>query len=289
MGKDIREKSVGKKKLIWIAAVVVILLLALVINITFTNKPDSKAQSDNELDESVLVAEEQSEESSEVQILEESVILEESSQAEESFVVEETEPVMLPDMAEHYAENPEVVGWLWVDDTKLNYPVMYTPDDPEKYIHLDFNEEYDVGGLPFVDAKCSMDPRSDNLIIYGHNMMNGTQFGSLMDYAEESYWQEHPQFHFSTLYETKTYDIVAAFYDRVYYKHEDVFKFYQFIDAENEADFQNAIDNYQMKALYDTGVTAEYGDELITLVTCSYHTDNGRFVVIGRAVEEVEQ
>jgi len=285
MENNTREYASRKQRVIC-SVVVVLVLIGLLATGSCTDKEEQEATNSSEVVGSEVILEVSENESSEIQ--EEISSTPEESIIEESVVVENEEPTMLPDMAKYYEQNPEIVGWLWVEDTKLNYPIMYTPEDPEKYIHLNFEEEYDVGGLPFVDAKCSMDPRSDNLIIYGHNMMNGTQFGSLMDYAEESYWQEHQQFHFSTLYETKTYEVVAAFYDRVYYKHEDVFKFYQFIDAEDEEEYNNAIENYHQKALYDTDVTAQYGDDLITLVTCSYHTDNGRFVVVGKAVDEVQ-
>lgn len=193
----------------------------------------------------------------------------------------ETEPKeILPQYAELAAQNPEMVGWLCIEGTKLDYPVMHTPADPQKYLHLNFEGEYSYPGVPFVDAGCTMD--SDNLLIYGHNMPNGTMFRSLMQYQQKNYWQAHPTIRFDTLYEEQEYEVLAAFYDRVYYKTEDVFKFYQFIDAEDEQDFDNAIAQFQSKALYDTGVTAEYGDKLITLVTCAYHTDNGRFVVVAK-------
>ena len=117
-------------------------------------------------------------------------------------------------------------------------------------------------------------------------MKNGTMFKTLVLYEKEKYWKEHPQIMFTTLYEERTYEVIAAFFDRVYYSYEDVFKFYRFIDAEDEAQFADAIANYKEKALYDTGVTAEYGDKLLTLVTCSYHTNNGRFVVVAREVEQ---
>ena len=197
---------------------------------------------------------------------------------------EEPEPVMLDFMAELYAQNPEVVGWLRIDDTVVDYPVMHTPDDPEKYLRLDFDGHYKVAGTLFVDGKCVMDPKeeTDNLIIYGHNMKNGSMFRTLHKYKDKSFWESHPEIYFSTLYEERTYEIVAAFYDRLYYKHEDVFKFYQVFDLEDEEAMANAMMNYQEKALYETGVTAELGDELLTLVTCSYHTDYGRFVVVAR-------
>lgn len=199
-------------------------------------------------------------------------------------IPEKPEPVMLDWMAELYAENPEIVGWIKIDGTKVDYPVMHTPDDPEKYLYLDFNGKYKKAGTLFIDAKCSMDPESDDLIIYGHNMKNGTMFRTLMSYKKKSYWQAHPTISFSTLYEERTYEIIAAFYDRVYKKGDTCFKFYQFIDPETSAEFNEAIAYYQKKSLYDTGVTARYGDSLITLVTCSYHTTNGKFVVVAREV-----
>ena len=157
---------------------------------------------------------------------------------------------------------------------------MHTPTDPEKYLHTNFKREYSFGGIPFIDANCSAD--SDNLLIYGHNMLDGSMFRSLPKYESKSYWQAHPTIHFDTLYEEGEYEVLAAFYDRVYYTYENCFKFYQFIDAADEADFNNAISNFRSKALYDTGVTATYGDKLITLVTCAYHVEDGRFVVVAR-------
>ena len=193
-----------------------------------------------------------------------------------------TDPQMLPHMAEIYAKNQDVVGWVKIDRTKLDYPVMHTPEDPEKYIHLNFEQRYTYGGLPFLQGDCYMDPESDNLIIYGHNMNDGSMFATLMYYTEQEYWKLHPQVQFSTLYEDRTYDIVAAFYDRVYYNYEDVFKFYQFIEVEDEDAFNEAMAYYKEHSLYDTGVTAEYGDRLLTLVTCAYHHQYGRFVVVAR-------
>ena len=200
-----------------------------------------------------------------------------------------TEPVMLEHMAELYAQNPDIVGWIRIDGTKLDYPVMYTPDDEEKYIHADFEGNVDFAGLPFIDKDCTMDPESQNLIIYGHNMKNGTAFKTLFSYIEEEFWEENPTIYFSTLYEERTYEVLSVFYDRVYQKTDTCFKFYQFIDPETEEEFDEAMTYYQEHALYDTGVTAEYGDSLITLVTCSYHTRRGRLVVVAREVTEPQE
>ena len=110
-------------------------------------------------------------------------------------------------------------------------------------------------------------------------MMDCSQF---QEYQEKNFWEAHPTIMYSDLYGEYEYEVMSAFYDRVYYKTENVFKFYQFIDPETEEEFHAGIEQLKNKALYDTGVTAEYGDQLITLVTCAYHTDNGRFVVVAR-------
>lgn len=192
------------------------------------------------------------------------------------------EKKFLPYLEEYFEKNSEIIGWLKIEGTKLDYPLMYTPEDPEKYLHLNFDEQYSYGGLPFLDANCSVSPESDNLIIYGHNMLDGSMFRTLMKYDQRTYWEKHPVIRLDLFDEEREYEIVAAFYDRVYYTYETCFKFYKFIDAEGQTQFEEAITYYKTQALYDTGVEAQLGDHLITLVTCSYHVDNGRFVVVAR-------
>ncbi|MBQ7885395.1 MAG: class B sortase [Clostridia bacterium] len=191
---------------------------------------------------------------------------------------------ILPKFMKTYSENPDFIGQLTIKGTKIDYPIMYTPDEPHKYLYANFDGEYDKKGLPFIDESCTL--YSDNVIIHGHNMKDNSMFGTLPDYAKKSYWEKYPTIQFDTLYEEREYEIMFAFRDRVYYKHEDVFKFYQFINAKDEADFEWAMENYREKALYDTGVTAEYGDKLLTLVTCAYHVENGRFVVVAKLKQE---
>lgn len=201
---------------------------------------------------------------------------------------ETTEPEreMLPYMAELYEQNPDIVGWIRIEGTKLDYPVMYTPDDEEKYLYADFEGNLDLSGLPFVDTDCSMDPESQALLIYGHNMKDGSAFRTLLQYEKQKFLQENPKIYFSTLYEERTYEIMAMFYDQIYLKTATNFKFYQFIDPETEEEYQEGIDYFLDKSILDTGVTAEYGDRLLTLVTCAYHTDMGRYVVVAREVTE---
>lgn len=195
-------------------------------------------------------------------------------------IPETTAPEILEQYRQLYEENPDLFGWITIPGSQIDYPVMRTPDEPEKYLHANFQGEYSFAGTPFLEDACTLE--SDNIIIYAHNMLDGSMFRGLFRYEQSNYWRDNPIIQFNTLYEEGEYEILAAFYDRVYYKTEDCFKFYQFIDAENEEDFNEAIGQFKSKALYDTGVTAQYGDKLITLVTCSYHVDNGRFVVVAR-------
>ena len=192
-----------------------------------------------------------------------------------------TEPrEILPRFSQLHEENSDLVGWLTIPQTKIDYPVMYSPDEPERYLHANFDKDYSFAGLPFLDAAC--DPESGNRIIYAHNMLDGSMFRSLLKYQQKDFWQRNPVIVFSTLYEEQEYEVLAAFYDKVYKKSDTNFKFYQFIDTSDQARLDEALQYYKEKALYDTGVTAQCGDRLITLVTCSYQTENGRFVVVAR-------
>lgn len=192
-----------------------------------------------------------------------------------------TEPrEILPRLQEQYEKNPDLAGWLTVPGTRIDYPVMYSPDEPERYLHANFEVSYSFAGLPFLDAAC--DPESGNRIIYAHNMLDGSMFRTLLKYQQKDFWQRNPVISFSTLYEEQEYEVVAAFYDKVYKKTDTNFKFYQFYDTSDQSRFDEAMAYYREHALYDTGVTAQCGDELITLVTCAYQTENGRFVVVVR-------
>lgn len=192
---------------------------------------------------------------------------------------------ILPQYKDLYQQNNELFGWLTIPDTKIDYPVMYTPGESEKYLHAAFDGSYSYAGTPFIDINCQ--PNSQNLMIYAHNMPNGSMFRNLMKFQEKTYWQKHPTITFNTIYEENEYEIVAAFYDRLYLQTEtDVFKFYYFIDPETEEEFNNGIEQIKSKALYDTGVEVNYGDKLITLVTCAYHTTHGRFAVMARQITD---
>ncbi len=198
------------------------------------------------------------------------------------------EKQILPQLKELYEQNGDLAGWIKIEGTKIDYPVMYTPQDPEFYLYRTFEKQEDPTkeGSIFVDANCTLEPRGDNLLIHGHNMKNGTMFHTLLEYEKEAFYKEHPVIEFSTLYSADKYEIAAVFLSKIYNKDDDVFKFYKFYDAQTKEEYDHFVQNIKELELYETGITPEFGDELITLSTCEYSQDNGRIVVVARKITE---
>lgn len=193
----------------------------------------------------------------------------------------EGEPCLLPEYADLVQENPDFWGWLRIEGTGVDYPVMYTPDDPEFYLRRDFWKEPSGGGVPFLDENCRAD--GGIFLIYGHNMQDGSMFAPLLSYAEEDFCVDHPTVELDTLWGSGCYTVMAAFFSRVYQREETGgFRYYQYTELQDEDTFRRYLEEVRGAALYDTGVTAEYGDQLLVLSTCSYHTEYGRFVVVAR-------
>lgn len=193
------------------------------------------------------------------------------------------EPVVMEKYAEVYEQNPDTIGWLKIDGTAIDYVVMHTPDEPDKYIDIDFYGNPSNRGTLYLDAKNDINT-SENLIIYGHHMQSSAMFGHLDYFSYEDYWKDHKYIRFDTLYEEQTYEIIGAFYARVLMKSEDGFRYYYFREAETEEEFNEYLDFIHENQCYDTGVEAEFGDQLLTLSTCSYHVENGRFAVVAKKI-----
>lgn len=183
-----------------------------------------------------------------------------------------------------YKKNKKLIGWLKIDDTNIDYPVMQTVNN-EYYLDHNFNQEYDKNGSLFLDKDCNAAFPNTNMIIYGHHMKSGKMFGNLNYYSKESYYKEHPQIQFDTIYEEGLYDIMYVFRSRIYNEDEVVFKYYQFLDVNSADEFYSAMDEMARISLYDTGVSADYGDKLITLSTCDSSEEDGRFVVVAKKVK----
>lgn len=197
---------------------------------------------------------------------------------------EQVVPEVLEEYKNLYNINKRLIGWLKIDDTKIDYPVMQTTNN-EYYLTHNINQQTDKNGALFLDKDCDVLAPSTNLIIYGHHMKNGNMFGTLDQYSSEAYYKEHPLIQFDTIYEKGTYEIMYVFRSRIYNEEDVVFKYYQFIDAVSEQEFESNMQEMAAMSLYDTGVTASYGDRLLTLTTCDYYVDDGRFVVVAKKTE----
>lgn len=213
------------------------------------------------------------------------------STAEEPVIHYTQEQVVVPPVLEEYKNllnrNKKLIGWVKIDDTNIDYPVMQTTDNTY-YLDHNLDQEYDKNGSIFMDKDCDVLKPSTNLILYGHHMKSGKMFGSLNQYEQESYYEDHKYINFDTIYEKGIYQVMYVFRSRVYSEEEIVFKYYQFIDAVSEAEFDSNMREMAAVSLYDTGVTANYGDRLLTLSTCDYQEKNGRFVVVAKKVTEKE-
>lgn len=184
-----------------------------------------------------------------------------------------------------YWENTDMVGWIQIEGTYIDYPVMQTPADPNYYLKHDFERNYTDYGCPFMQADCDVLCPSDNLIIYGHNMKDGSMFADLSKYGSKDFWQAHKTVWFDTELGSYAYEIFAVIHTAVQADATDAFAFYLFVDAATSEKFADYVSACKARALYDTGISAEYGDKLLTLSTCDNITDNGRWLVIAKQTE----
>ena len=193
--------------------------------------------------------------------------------------------LILPEYRALYEMNNDLVGWINIPDTRVNYPVCQNLTVKDYYLYRNFNKEDSKDGCIYVREACDVFTPSDNVVIYGHRMNSGAMFADVMNYRKKAFWETHQTFTFDTIYEHHTYQVIAVFITSANYG--EGFAYHQFNTAENQAEFDEFMSTVHALQLYDTGHTAEYGDMLITLSTCTpryEEPDNGRFVVIAKRI-----
>lgn len=196
---------------------------------------------------------------------------------------EETERML--QVKELQGQNVDIIGWLEIENTNINYPVLQGTDN-SYYMTHNYKKENSKNGAIFLDANYNWNIPSNNLLIYGHNLGNGMMFQELLKYEKESFYQEHPIIRFTTTEEDAQYEIISVFKSRVYHKSEkNVFRYYFFLNNESEEEYNQFVKNAKNASLYSIDTTANYGDQLITLSTCSYYVEDGRFAVVGRKIK----
>lgn len=199
---------------------------------------------------------------------------------------EKTDPANLTVLKKYrdlYKQNKDLAGWLSIEGTVINYPVMQTgKKNPDFYLHNDFEKKESDHGTLFVDARNDIVNRDTNLIIYGHNMRDGTMFGGLKSFMDQSYFENHQKLVFDTIYEKAEYQIVAVCLSKVNYQDDQTFRYYNFLDAESKEEFQAFLANIQQLTVFDQKIDISYGDELLTLSTCNSYIQDGRLFLIAK-------
>lgn len=228
-----------------------------------------------------------------------SIPLPSGSQSSDSETVEVTEPEqvlvtvrdpktgetmqVLPEFAQLYTMNPDLVGWISIDGTKINYPVVQSGlDNANYYLDRNFERKHSAHGCIYVSEAADVFAPSDNVTIYGHRMGDNSMFGQLGLYTDKGFWEDHQYIRFDTLQERHLYQIICVFSTTA--SMGQGFAYHSFVDAEDSSNFNAYVWQSQKLSYYDTGITAEYGDKLITLSTCEYSHNNGRLVVVAKQI-----
>lgn len=185
-------------------------------------------------------------------------------------------------LSELYKINNDLVGWIKIDGTNIDYPVMQNED---YYLRRNVYKNYSYYGTPYLAKYCDI-KNSDNLVIYGHHIKNNAMFGELEKYKKKAFYNDHKYIKFYTLENELTiehvYEVIATFKTIVY--SDNGFKYYSFNNAKNSQDFNDYVSMCKQLQFYETEKTANYGDKLITLSTCEYSRKNGRIVVVAKEV-----
>lgn len=260
MSKHSKNKSNFKRTVIILLSIILVCSIILIIKIKYDEYKDNERQKEI------------------------SQVLDTIDVPSEDITPEQTERML--QVAQLKAENEEVIGWLEIQGTNISYPVLQGKDN-NYYLTHNYKHEEVGGGSIFLDKDYDFSKPSENLLIYGHRNTKGLMFEDLINYKNEEYYHQHPIIRFTTTEEDKEYEIIAAFNSRVYYQDEtDVFRYYYFVNAENETDYNNYINECKKASIYDTGKSATYGDQLLTLSTCDYSQKNGRFAVVAKEVKD---
>lgn len=190
---------------------------------------------------------------------------------------------VLPELAQLYTMNNDLAGWIRIPGTNIDYPMMQTPDRTDYYLRRNFNKKKATAGCIYAKEECDL-ALSDNVTIYGHYMRNGSMFAGLGGFKKQAFWEQNKYIQLDTLTSRRTYEIFAVFVTSA--SRGKGFTYHTFINATDQTHYDEFIAGCKKIALYDTGITPQYGEKLITLSTCDKDLANGRLVVVARLVSE---
>lgn len=201
--------------------------------------------------------------------------------------IQEIGPQILPEYQALYEKNSDLAGWLTIEGTDIDYPVLQAvAQSSDFYLNHDFDGKEDINGSLFLDFRNNLQEPNDNMIIYGHNMKSGMMFGGLKQYLEASFWREHKKVTFNTIYEKAEYEIVAVCLSKVAEDGVGNFKYYDFIEAGSKKAFRQFVKNIKELNIMDEELELSYGDKLLTLSTCNSYTEDGRLFLVAKKCEK---
>ena len=172
--------------------------------------------------------------------------------------------------------NKEIVGWINVPNTKVDYPIVKTSNN-NFYLNHNILKKEDSSGAIFMDFRNDIEIMDKNTILYGHNMKNGTMFKGLMKYKDEDFLKENKIISFSTLYEDIKWEIFSAYVT-------DTNFYYIQVNFKNSYEYESFLNNIKGKSMFDTSIDLNSSDNILTLSTCSYEFDDARFVIHAKRV-----
>ena len=175
-----------------------------------------------------------------------------------------------------WKENKDVIAWIYSPNTEINYPVAQSYDNSH-YLRMRLDGKYSVGGTIFVDYRNSGDFSDPNSIIYGHFMRNGTMFGSLQNYKDQKYYDDHPFMWLITPDKTYRIDILSGF---VTAADSEIYNF-----ISNESQLDEYLSQTGNKSNFISTVDPNTVEKVVTLSTCSHDYKDARYVVIGSLTE----
>lgn len=201
--------------------------------------------------------------------------------------IQEIGPQILPEFQTLYEQNSDFAGWITIEGTEIDYPVMQAvAQSSDFYLDHNFDGKEDINGSIFLDSRNNLEEPNDNMIVYGHNMKSGMMFGDLKEYLEPAFWKEHKKVKFNTIYEKAEYEIVAVCLSKVSEDGDGEFKYYDFIDAGNKKSFKRYVKNLKALNIMDEKISLSYGDKLLTLSTCNNYTEDGRLFLVAKKCEK---
>lgn len=180
--------------------------------------------------------------------------------------------------------NPDILGWIKIDNTPIDYPVLYS----EYYLYRDYKKQSTKYGSIFIDNICKLENKPQNILLHGHHMNNGSMFAKICDFSDLNFYKSTPVFTFDTIYEPGKWKVISVFKTNTNIEHGELFKYLHSDFRSDHLDFLEYVYQVKIRSIIETPVDISKDDSLVTLSTCSYELPDFRTIVIARKVRPNE-